>query len=34
MGFKGARFGTTEGIKSNALVELLKIPKEAFSQCC
>jgi hypothetical protein len=24
MGFKGARFATTEGIKSNAMVELRK----------
>jgi hypothetical protein len=29
MGLKGARFATVEDIKSNATVELRKIPKEA-----
>jgi len=33
MGLKGARFATMEDIKSNATVELQKIPKEAFRRC-
>jgi hypothetical protein len=32
MGLKGTRFATMEGIKSNAMVKLQKVPKEAFSQ--
>jgi hypothetical protein len=30
---KGARFATTEDIKSNATTELRKTPKEAFCRC-
>jgi len=34
MGLKGMRFATMEDIKSNAMAELWKSPKEAFHQCC
>ena len=33
MGLKGTRFATMEDIKSNAMAELQKIPKEPFCQC-
>jgi hypothetical protein len=33
MGFKGTRFATMGDIKSNAMAELRKIPKEAFCRC-
>jgi len=33
MGLKGTRFATMESMKSNATVELRRIPKEAFHQC-
>jgi hypothetical protein len=33
MGLKGTRFATMENIKSNAMAELWKIPKEAFCWC-
>jgi histone-lysine N-methyltransferase SETMAR len=33
MGLKGTRFATMEDIKSNAMAELRKIPKEAFHHC-
>jgi transposase len=33
MGLKGTHFATMEDIKSNAMAELWKIPKEAFHRC-
>jgi len=33
MGLKGTRFTIMEDIKSNAMAELRKIPKEAFCRC-
>jgi hypothetical protein len=33
MGLKGIWFTTMENIKSNAMAELQKIPREAFRQC-
>jgi len=33
MGLKGTRFTTMKDIKSNAMAELWRIPKEAFHWC-